>query len=276
MSTTDANGFMDRQHMFVMSSFQVEQLLRHSMDASQLVKGLGTRFRCMLDVGAGDGHVTMKLAHMADNVVATDVSPQMVSRLADLGFHAIETCDVSREALGDHARDGMTFDLVVLSNVLDCADRPCTLLQQIRDLVTPKTGRVLVAVVLPLEPKVEEGITWREPVETLPMESGIVRFQTSLDDGVVKREAVGQPPTWEQSLSQLVTHVLEPMGFHVETASRVPYISQGDWHTNYYVLGYVLLITLTGLLSTYSAIKIFRQILQNESNGKNISLISLS
>merc|ERR1712218_271482 len=149
----------------------------------------------------------------------------MVSRLANMGFHAIETNDLSREALGDHAKDGTTFDLVVLSNILDRADRPCTLLQQVRDLVTPMTGRVLIAVVLPLEAKVEEGITWQEPTETLPMGSAVLRFQTSMEDGMVRREAVGQPPTWEYSLNQLVTHVLEPMGFHVETASRVPYIS---------------------------------------------------
>ncbi|CAK0857845.1 unnamed protein product, partial [Prorocentrum cordatum] len=127
---------------------------------------------------------------------------------------------LSPKALGEHAAGGATFDLVALLNVLDRASRPRTLLRQLVGLLTPVAGRLVLAVVLPFRPGVEDGTAWLDPEEELPI------FGAS----------------WEDALSQLVVEVLEPMGFRVEAASRVPYVSQGDWHTNYYVLSDALLV----------------------------------
>ncbi|CAK0857846.1 unnamed protein product, partial [Prorocentrum cordatum] len=146
--------------------------------------------------------------------------PGMVERLAERGFCAIRTGEATREALGEHAAGGATFDLVALLNVLDRASRPRTLLRQLVGLLTPVAGRLVLAVVLPFRPGVEDGTAWLDPEEELPI------FGAS----------------WEDALSQLVVEVLEPMGFRVEAASRVPYVSQGDWHTNYYVLSDALLV----------------------------------
>ena len=44
------------------------------------------RARTMLDLGAGDGHVTQVIAHMSDEVHVTEASPIMRSRLSNLGY----------------------------------------------------------------------------------------------------------------------------------------------------------------------------------------------
>ena len=96
--------------------------------------------------------------------------------------------------------------------MLDRADRPLTLLRQLRGLVEPGHGRLLLAVVLPWCPFVEDGSKQRRPTETLPMKGGTC--------------CEGKP--FETSLRFLVERVLEPEGYALESWSRVPYISRGD------------------------------------------------
>ncbi|CAK0813929.1 unnamed protein product, partial [Prorocentrum cordatum] len=55
MSITDANGYLGRCHMHVFSARQAELLLRRSFGGH--CAG-APRFARLLDVGAGDGHVT--------------------------------------------------------------------------------------------------------------------------------------------------------------------------------------------------------------------------
>ena len=47
------------------------------------------------------------------------------------------------------------FDAVALMNVLDRCDEPFTLLADLRKLVKPVTGRLVLAVVIPFRPFVE-------------------------------------------------------------------------------------------------------------------------
>ena len=51
------------------------------------------------------------------------------------------------------------YDLVSCLNLLDRCSRPLNLLRRIRAALTPATGRLLVAVVLPFRPYVEQGRT---------------------------------------------------------------------------------------------------------------------
>lgn len=126
----------------------------------------------------------------------------MVRRLRSRGFQAVlHTGDVSAgvpEAAQQagvqlpHAPDGSPrFDCVALLNVLDRCDTPRTLLAQLRDLVLPVSGRLLLAVVLPFRPFVEDGTARRAPAEPLHL-----------------------PPnaSFEASLQQLWDTVLEPLG----------------------------------------------------------------
>jgi hypothetical protein len=112
-------------------------------------------------------------------------------------------------------------DCVALLNVLDRCDTPRTLMAQLRDLVLPEEGRLLLAVVLPFRPFVEDGTERREPAEQLHL-----------------------PPngSFEESLDQLWREVLQPLGFRLEAVSRVPYMSDGDTRCPVYVLDDAVLV----------------------------------
>ena len=49
------------------------------------------------------------------------------------------------------------FDVVSCLNLLDRCDKPVTLLSNIRHVLRPETGRVIIAIVLPFSPCVESG-----------------------------------------------------------------------------------------------------------------------
>jgi hypothetical protein len=134
----------------------------------------------------------------------------MVRRLRSRGFQAVvHTADVSSgvpeaalEAgvpLARTADGAPRFDCVALLNVLDRCDTPRTLLTQLRDLLLPDTGRLLLAVVLPFRPFVEDGTARRAPAEALRL-----------------------PPnaSFEASLSQLWEEVLKPVGACVYRGRR--------------------------------------------------------
>ena len=225
LSLTDANGLVGRGSMHVLSTAQARLLLGAGL-AERQKRGV------LLDVGAGDGSVTAQLAPLFDAVVATEVSAPMIRRLRARNFQAVlHTADVSAgvpEAavaagvqLPLSAEGAARFDCVALLNVLDRCDTPRTLMAQLRDLVLPEDGRLLLAVVLPFRPFVEDGTERREPAEQLHL-----------------------PPngSFEESLDQLWREVLQPLGFRLEAVSRVPYMSDGDTRCPVYVLDDALLV----------------------------------
>ena len=105
-------------------------------------------------------------------------------------------------------------------NVLDRAVKPNKLLQDVKALVKPSTGRVIVAVALPFCPFVEHGTTQRAPSETLPMDGGWCR----------------EGAHFEWSVDAMVGQVLEPAGFLVHSWSQLPYICASDRDEPYRVL----------------------------------------
>ena len=74
-------------------------------------------------------------------------------------------------------------------------DTPFTLLSQLRALLRPGVGRLVLAVVIPFRPFVEDGKTHRPPKERLSLPT----------DG-----------TLEKGVSLLFEKVLKPAGFKVE------------------------------------------------------------
>jgi len=106
-------------------------------------------------------------------------------------------------------------------NVLDRCDKPLTLLSQIRGLLKSKDSRLLLAVPLPLNPAVEEGLGWATPAERL-----------------VKKKycAVCSPIAWEENAVALAEEVFANLGYRVQSLSRLPYLSQGDSTVPYYSL----------------------------------------
>ena len=103
---------------------------------------------------------------------------------------------------------------------MDRIDKPWTFLRQARDLLTPKTGRLLLTVVLPFCPFVEKGTNRVRPKESLPMKGG-----TCKDNA-----------TFEESLAMLTKNVLTQVGFEIESWSKLPYLCEGNGEREYFAL----------------------------------------
>mmetsp|Transcript_4730 Transcript_4730/g.13793 ORF Transcript_4730/g.13793 Transcript_4730/m.13793 type:complete len:305 (-) Transcript_4730:38-952(-) len=200
LSLTDANALVGRGKMFVLSTEQAMRLF-----GGRRPGGL------LLDVGAGAGDVTAELAPMFDEVLAMEASAPMLRRLRRRGFCAVKGEDLG-EMLGSKAG---AVDCVALMNVLDRCDRPSCLLADVRRLLRPSTGRLLLALVLPFRPLVERGARRCTPIERLPLPADA---------------------SWEDSVSLALERVFKPAGFELEALARAPYLSQGDLHSPVYAL----------------------------------------
>jgi hypothetical protein len=80
MSQTSVNGLLQRGSMFVFSVSQFQLLL----DFDQTYGGL--KLKSLLDLGAGDGETTIKMAPCFENIYATEMSYTMQWRLQQKGF----------------------------------------------------------------------------------------------------------------------------------------------------------------------------------------------
>ena len=54
-------------------------------------------------------------------------------------------------------RNGLKYDVISCLNLLDRCDQPLDVMHQIHSALVPETGRLLLAVVLPFKPYVENG-----------------------------------------------------------------------------------------------------------------------
>ncbi len=191
MSDYDANGLLGTHDMRVLGAAQWRTLLGERMAGN------------LLDVGAGDGHVTTELLaamNPAGNVVTTELSPKMAARLRERGYRCHEL-DLATQALPEPG----LFDVIAMLNVLDRSAKPLTLLERLRDLLAPG-GRLLLAVPLPLSPHVHVGTLTLEPDERLPM-----------DDR-----------SFEHAARTLTELCFEPLGLEVCSLSRAPYLCRGS------------------------------------------------
>jgi len=219
LSVTDVNGLLGRGQMFVLSGEQAEALLGPSLAAARAAHGGPLR---LLDVGAGDGEVTARLARQFGSVSATEVSRVMCHRLSARGYAVKHTPRIAPDVFPE---DG-AFDVVSCMNLLDRCDFPLEMLRDAARLARRGTGRVLLAVVLPFSEFVEEGASRRAARGALPMRGA------RCSDGV----------TLEASLAALLERVLQPLGLELERVSRVPYLCRGDAAQPFYVLSDALLL----------------------------------
>lgn len=211
MSDFDANALLGMYPVFLLSTPQAQQLLEVARPG-----GLGTAR--LLDIGAGSGDVTTRLAPLVDGVACTEVSRQMARRLRRRGF-ACWQGRVGEGAPGDPLLESPAFDVVALSNVIDRASRPRSLLGSVvRHL--PAGGLLLLSTPLPYAPFFYEGPVTREPVERLNVPT----------------------QSWEEALGELWRNELAPLGLELRAFTRLPYLSGGDVQYPAYVLDDAVLV----------------------------------
>mmetsp|Transcript_8360 Transcript_8360/g.52127 ORF Transcript_8360/g.52127 Transcript_8360/m.52127 type:complete len:325 (+) Transcript_8360:5334-6308(+) len=217
VSTTDADGWCGAGKMHLVSHEQAMKLLQ--VERKRCARG------CLLDVGAGDGGITEAFAPLFQHTVVVETSRAMVRRLRAKPYVVLvrdvnETkplADVRRRAVeaGVPLREGKWFDAILLLNVLDRCDEPESMLASIRNLLHPTRGKLVLAVVLPFRPFVEDGTRKRIPKEKLPLPVNC---------------------TWEEGVHLMVERVLVPAGYAVLSVSRAPYLCEGDLHHPVYSL----------------------------------------
>lgn len=139
MSRTDANGLAGRGKMFVISKAQLAFLCPQVFAADR------NGPRRLLDIGSGDGSITERYAGDFDDVVTTETSSVMAGKLRSRGWACYEP---GKQDLPLPASDTEKFDFITCLNVLDRADKPLTLLRELKAQLKPGTGRLLLAVVL--------------------------------------------------------------------------------------------------------------------------------
>ncbi|BHF67049.1 Methyltransferase-like protein 9 [Sparganum proliferum] len=221
MTVTSANGLLNRGSMFVVSTAQFRRLLGVTSD---------WHAKRLLDLGAGDGKVTAKMAPLFDEVYTTEMSPVMRWRLKQANFTVLdvdkwdqlpETSDTSVSLASSSSSKPAQpqYDVVSCLNLLDRCSEPLTLLRRIREVLKPGSGLLVLALVFPLKQYVEFADGHR-PVELMDVSASRV---------------------WEVQFSSFVANVLQPAGYELLAWSRVPYICEGDLARSFYSLNDVVM-----------------------------------
>ena len=258
-SRTDINATLGRGQMYVISHQAVRSLLTASgcsknWQAKSILDvgaGDGNVTRTALEpLLLPSSMVTEGGAKNEQRqIVTTECSAPMATCLRARGYVCLETTDLaavqgqlylyatidrdsnkkstsstssstSSTSSTSASRTRRTYDFISVFNVLDRADRPQSLLYDIRKWLTPEKGRCIISVVLPFCPFVEDGQTQRKPTEDLAMNGGRCLENAS----------------FERAVDCMITNVFEKSGFLVHSWSKTPYICSGDRTCPYYVL----------------------------------------
>ncbi|XP_075686323.1 protein-L-histidine N-pros-methyltransferase isoform X2 [Rhinoderma darwinii] len=196
MSRTSINGLLGRGSMFVFSPEQFQRLLRVGPD---------WKSHRLLDLGAGDGEVTRVMSPHFEEIYVTEMSQTMIWQLQKKKYRVLN--------IDEWQRTGFQYDVISCLNLLDRCHQPVTLLKEMRSVLEPTRGRVILALVLPFHPYVENGGKWEKPAELMEV-NGIM---------------------WEEQVNSLAA-VFQEAGFVVEALTRLPYLCEGDMYNDYYVL----------------------------------------
>jgi SAM-dependent methyltransferase len=171
----------------------------------------GKKFEKLLDIGAGNGLITEKFKSFCAEISCTEVSSKMIDRLKEKQFNVFEDPDIQSIK--------QEFDLIACLNVLDRCEKPVTLIHDMKKKLKNEDSRILVSIVFPMRQKVE---------------GGIVR-ETLIKEGL----------NWEKSVEEF-SKLFEKHNLEIEKLSRLPYLSQGDVISDYYVLDCAIFILKLG------------------------------
>lgn len=214
LTQTTLNGLLGRGTMFVFSMSQFLRLMRIEADPPSL-----PLFGSLLDVGAGDGNVTAAIAPLFRRVDVTEKSPSMRRVLSRRGFRVLDAVTL-RPADAEDGGESQLYDVICCLNVLDRCETPLGLLRMLRARLAHRSGRLVLALVLPLSQYVESGKCGTKPLEKLRVRGS----------------------TLEQQVQSLYKDVIVPAGFILETWTRLPYFCEGDLEQAYYWLDDVVMV----------------------------------
>ncbi len=148
-----------------------------------------------VDLGIGDGMLTLMLAEVAESVTAVDLSPEMLrqldTRARAKSISNIETVEADIEALP--MEDGL-FDVAVLSQALHHASDPALCLAEARRVLKPGGKLLLLDLLAHGEEWVRDRLQHRHLGFT---EGDLLRLvsQAGFDDVAIERAARDpQPP----------------------------------------------------------------------------------
>ncbi|KAI6210828.1 hypothetical protein M3Y96_00369400 [Aphelenchoides besseyi] len=192
---TTINGILDRGKMFVFSTDQLGSFL--SVDANWVPEN-----KAVIDLGAGDGHVSLQFKPFFGKIYATEASSIMEWRLQQKGIHVLPKDDWKSRG---------PFNLISALNLLDRFYDPHKLLSDIREVALRDNALVLIAVVLPL----------RQYVEFHP--DGKQKTAPNTNIHVIGR-------TYQSHLNSMARDVFRPAGFQVIRWTKLPYLCEGDLH----------------------------------------------
>lgn len=204
LTSTSVNGLLKRGSMFVFSNQQFSLIYDEIASVKSNPESL------LLDLGSGDGCVTLIMAQHFHQTYCTEVSPVMKKILSKSGFKLLDA-----ETWADN---DLSFDLITCLNLLDRCEKPLTTMKLMRQKVQPN-GRVLIALVLPLNQFVEASSN-HIPTEILHLTGS----------------------TLEEQVESFVKEVIEPNDFELITWTKLPYLSEGDLELSYYWLIDVLFL----------------------------------
>lgn len=221
LTQTDLNGFLRRGSMFVLSEYQFKHLLNAGGFNHNFAKN--QQMIDILDIGAGDGAVTVRLAksvimsgsNILLKVFCTETSFFMRERLAERKFTVV-----------DSIRDAENVHLIACLNVLDRCVDPFEILTDIHDTLAVN-GRAILALVLPYNPYVEKN-------------SSHMPNQLLLPDSWTKQRH-GQYVTLESEVVEFFRQ-LEKCGFVVEAWTKAPYLCEGDIRQSFYWLTDIVVV----------------------------------
>ncbi|XP_077290198.1 protein-L-histidine N-pros-methyltransferase [Arctopsyche grandis] len=198
MTKTDINGWLGRGSMFVLSLGQLSQLINVAAP-----RHLRPKMEALVDVGAGDGEVTLRWSPLFQQLYATEMSNSMKKLLLSKGFRILDTENWWNQ--GD-------FSVISMLNLLDRCSEPHSMLMTARQALKDD-GLLIIALVLPFRPYVEYSSN-HSPSERLPI-SG---------------------ETFEEQVESFISYARSDVGLETVSWTKVPYLCEGDMNQSYYWL----------------------------------------
>ena len=206
-------GPLGMKHVDAASLIQVNKMF--VLDTTTLLKMLRVGGKCpdlplnrILDVGAGDGHVTeTAYRSVCKELEVTEASFGCVESLKSNPNIDHVHFETGLESISRSSQD-RKFDIISMLNVLDRCDKPMSMLRDAKTLLANE-GKLVVALTYPHRPFVVE----KDVIKAKQSE-------TFLD--------LDTQATFEDFVDHCTDSVFAPNGYNVDIFTRVPYICAGS------------------------------------------------